>query len=108
MKITINNNEHEFKFSFLAMKELEKVTGKKLNQILKDMEEIAENGIDFELVLNIAFCGLKFTSNPKTIEEIGELLDNGSRADLEEILKGFMEGINKYLQVDPNSNSQTS
>jgi hypothetical protein len=43
-----------------------------------------------------------------TIEQVGELLDNGNRKDLEAILTGFMDGINKYLQVDPNSNSQTS
>ena len=108
MKITINNNEHEFKFSFLAIRELEKVTGKKLNEVLKGMEEISNAGLDFSIVLDIAYCGLKFTSNPKTIEEVGELLDNGSKKDLEAILTGFMDGINKYLQVDPNSNSQAS
>jgi len=108
MKITINNNEHEFKFSFLAIRELEKVTGKKLNELLKEMEEISNTGLDFGIVLDIAYCGLKFTSNPKTIEEVGELLDNGNRSDLEAILKGFMDGIQKYLQVDPNLNSQAS
>lgn len=108
MKITINNNEHEFKFSFLAIRELEKVTGKKLNDVLTEMAEISNNGLDFGIVLDIAYCGLKFTNSPKTIEEVGELLDNGNRKDLEAILTGFMEGINKYLQVDPNLNSQTS
>ncbi len=72
------------------------------------MAEISNNGLDFGIVLDIAYCGLKFTSSPKTIEEVGELLDNGNRKDLEAILTGFMEGINKYLQVDPNLNSQTS
>ena len=108
MKITINNNEHEFKFSFLAIRELEKVTGKKLNELLKEMEEISNTGLDFGIVLDIAYCGLKFTSNSKTIEEVGELLDNGNKNDLEAILKGFMEGIHKYLQIDPNLNSQAS
>jgi hypothetical protein len=108
MKITINNNEHEFKFSFLAIRELEKITGKKLNELLKEMEEISNTGLDFGIVLDIAYCGLKFTSNPKTIEEVGELLDNGNKNDLEAILKGFMEGIHKYLQIDPNLNSQAS
>jgi hypothetical protein len=108
MKITINNNEHEFKFSFLAIRELEKVTGKKLNDVLTEMAEISNNGLDFGIVLDIAYCGLKFTSSPKTIEEVGELLDNGNRKDLEAILTGFMEGIHKYLQIDPNLNSQAS
>jgi hypothetical protein len=108
MKITINNNEHDFKFSFLAIRELEKITGKKLNELLKEMEEISNTGLDFGIVLDIAYCGLKFTSNPKTIEEVGELLDNGNKNDLEAILKGFMEGIHKYLQIDPNLNSQAS
>ena len=108
MKITINNNEHEFKFSFLAIAELEKQTGKKLNEILTELTRISETGLDFSMVLTIAYCGLKFTKNPKTIEEVGQLLDDGSRNDLESIIKGFMEGINKYLQVDPNLNSQAS
>jgi hypothetical protein len=108
MKITINNNEHEFKFSFLAIAELEKQTGKKLNEILTELTTISETGLDFSMVLTIAYCGLKFTKNPKTIEEVGQLLDDGSRNDLESIIKGFMEGINKYLQVDPNLNSQAS
>jgi hypothetical protein len=108
MKITINNNEHEFKFSFLAIRELEKVTGKKLNELLKEMEEISNTGLDFGIILDIAYCGLKYTSNSKTIEEVGELLDNGNKNDLEAILKGFMEGIHKYLQIDPNLNSQAS
>ena len=42
MKITINNNEHEFKFSFLAISELEKQTGRKLNEILTEMSAISE------------------------------------------------------------------
>jgi hypothetical protein len=42
MKITINNNEHEFKFSFLAIAELEKQTGKKLNEILTELTTISE------------------------------------------------------------------
>lgn len=92
---------------FLAIRELEKVTGKKLNELLKEMEEISNTGLDFGIVLDIAYCGLKFTSNPKTIA-IGELLDNGNKNDLEAILKGFMEGIHKYLQIDPNLNSQAS
>lgn len=108
MKITINNNEHEFKFSFLAITELEKQTGKKLNEILTEMSEISEKGIDFSIVLTIAYCGLKFTKNPKTMEEVGEILDNGTKNDLEAILKGFMEGINKYMEIDPNLSSQTS
>jgi len=108
MKITINNNEHEFKFSFLAIAELEKQTGKKLNEILTELTTISETGLDFSMVLTIAYCGLKFTKNPKSLEEVGQLLDDGSRNDLESIIKGFMEGINKYLQVDPNLNSQAS
>lgn len=108
MKITINNNEHEFKFSFLAITELEKQTDKKLNEILTEMSEISEKGLDFSIVLTIAYCGLKFTKNPKTMEEVGEILDNGTKMDLEAILKGFMEGINKYMEVDPNSSSQAS
>jgi hypothetical protein len=108
MKITINNNEHEFKFSFLAIAELEKQTGKKLNEILTELTTISETGLDFSMVLTIAYCGLKFTKNSKSLEEVGQLLDDGSRHDLESIIKGFMEGINKYLQVDPNLNSQAS
>jgi hypothetical protein len=108
MKITINNTEHEFKFSFLAIRELEKVTGKKLNEVLEQMQAIQDKGLDFSVILDIAYCGLKYTSNSMTIEQVGELLDNGNRKDLEAILTGFMEGINKYLQVDPNLNSQTS
>lgn len=108
MKITINNNEHEFKFSFLAISELEKQTGKKLNEILTELSAISETGLDFSIILTIAYCGLKFTNNPKTMEEVGQLLDDGSRKDLENIIAGFMEGINKYLQVDPNLSSQTS
>lgn len=108
MKITINNNEHEFKFSFLAISELEKQTGRKLNEILTEMSDISKTGLDFSLILSIAYCGLKFTKNPKTMEEVGTLLDDGSRMDLESIIKGFMDGINKYLQVDPNLSSQAS
>lgn len=108
MKIIINNNEHEFKFSFLAITELEKQTNRKLNEILTEMSEISETGLDFSIVLTIAYCGLKFTKNPKTMEEVGQLLDDGSKKDIESIIAGFMEGINKYLQVDPNLSSQAS
>jgi len=104
--ITLNNNNYEFNFSFRAMKGLEQKTGKKLSVLLTEMQDT--KGVDFEMISDIAYFGMQFTKNPKTQDEIEELLDNGTSKDIEEIVKGFMSSVERYLEVDPNLKSQTS
>ena len=49
-----------------------------------------------------------FTSTPKTIEEVEQILDAGTKKDIEEILVKFSAEVLKFMEVDPNAKSQTS
>jgi hypothetical protein len=105
--ITLNNTNYEFKFSFRAIKEIEKKRGKKLTEIFKELEN-TEEGIDFDLIVDLGYFGMLFTSTPKTIEEVEEILDAGTKKDIEEILVKFSAEVLKFMEVDPNAKSQTS
>ncbi len=105
--ITLNNTQHEFKFSFRAIKEIEKKRGKKLTEIFKELED-TENGIDFDLIVDLAYFGMAFTSTPKTIEEVENILDAGTKKDIENVLTAFSSEVLKFMEVDPNAKSQTS
>ena len=93
MKITINNQDYEFKFRFKELTELTKQTGKELS----DLEEVAKDITKTSIIFSI---GCKIS-----LEQAENILDEGTFNDVTIVINAFSSEVVKYL--NPNSPSQT-
>ena len=106
--ITINNKEYAWKFKFSAQKRLEEISGLNAVEIAELIKSIKEKGIPFGFALNVAYCGLKGGNKDLTVEQVEEILDNGTADDIIEIMRKYNEDMSQYLGVaeSPNLTSQ--
>ena len=94
MKITLNNQQHEFRFRFKALKQLSEQTGLALDNLEAFVQDIK----NVPTILSIG-CGI-------TIEEAEDLLDLGTFDEVREVVAAFSSEVIAF--TIPNSQSQAN
>ena len=110
MTIKLNEKEYPFKFSFSAIRKLEKQTGKSTTELSQELKDSLDAGkIDFDLALNICHLGLVGGGSELTLDEVEKILDEGAGIDIGNILSAYFKNITEYFTKNlPNEASQTT
>jgi len=106
--IKLNGKDYDWNFKFKAQMKLEEISGKNSIQIVDIIRNVKETGLPFKFVLQIAFCGLSSKNKDLTIEAVEDILDNGTSADLLEVIQRYNSDMGTFLGIKsiPNEESQ--
>lgn len=107
-KINLGGKDYEWNFKFKAQRKLEEITNKNSLEILEIIQDIKDKGLPFDFVLKIAYCGLYGANKSITIDQVEDILDNGSGKDISLIIGRYNADMGDYLnaKIDPNEMSQ--